>query len=63
MLLYCLLPQILYRTVTINVLRGDDVVLSVEEQVAFRQYTVQEVEMLASLAGLEMQEIYGNAIS
>ena len=42
---YLFLPrpelQILYRTVSINVLKGDDVEQSVEEVVPYRQYTVQ----------------------
>ncbi|KAG2446869.1 hypothetical protein HYH02_008026 [Chlamydomonas schloesseri] len=51
--------QIIFRTVTINVLRGDDVVDSVEEVVPYRQYTVRELELLAKLAGLEQIALYG----
>lgn len=51
--------QIIYRTVTINVLRGDDVVDSVEEVVPYRQFTVRELELLSGMAGLEVCSLYG----
>ncbi|EFJ47378.1 hypothetical protein VOLCADRAFT_92195 [Volvox carteri f. nagariensis] len=51
--------QILYRTVTISVFRGDEAVDSVTEVVAQRQYTVRELELLAGMTGFETQALYG----
>ncbi|GIL89545.1 hypothetical protein Vretimale_1894 [Volvox reticuliferus] len=51
--------QILYRTVTISVFRGDEVVDSVDEVIAQRQYTVRELELLAGMTGFETQALYG----
>ncbi|PNH08460.1 dTDP-3-amino-3,4,6-trideoxy-alpha-D-glucopyranose [Tetrabaena socialis] len=51
--------QIIFRTVTINVLRGDNVVDSVEEVVPYRQFTVRELELLAGMTGFETSALYG----
>lgn len=49
----------MYRTVTINVLRGDDVVHSIGQTVPYRQYTVQEIDLLAHMHGMEVAGLYG----
>jgi SAM-dependent methyltransferase len=51
--------QIVYRTVTISVFRGDEVVDSVDEVVPQRQYTVRELELLAGMTGFETRALYG----
>lgn len=47
--------QILERTVTISALAGDDVLSQLEESVSYRQYTLQEVDLLARMSGLEVR--------
>ncbi|KAG2498731.1 hypothetical protein HYH03_003471 [Edaphochlamys debaryana] len=51
--------QILFRTVTVNVLAGDTAEDVVEEVVPYRQYTVRELELLAGMAGLSTAGLYG----
>ncbi|KAL6753552.1 hypothetical protein V8C86DRAFT_454871 [Haematococcus lacustris] len=52
--------QVLSRHVSLNVLAGEEVVQSVQEVVACRQFTVQEVRLLAAHAGLSLQGLYGD---
>ncbi|GLC72177.1 hypothetical protein PLESTF_001215300 [Pleodorina starrii] len=51
--------QIVYRTVTISVFRGEEVVDAVDEVIAQRQYTVRELELLAGMTGFETRALYG----
>ncbi|KXZ46346.1 hypothetical protein GPECTOR_44g25 [Gonium pectorale] len=51
--------QIIFRTVTINVCRGEDVEEALEEVLPQRQYTVRELELLSGMAGLETVALYG----
>jgi len=52
--------QVLDRTVSISVLKGEEVVQGLEEVVPARQFTVQELELLADNVGLEVVTIYGD---
>lgn len=51
--------QILYRTVALNVLKGEEVLQSLEEVVAYRQYTVRELELIAEMTGFSVEALYG----
>lgn len=51
--------QILYRTVALNVLNGEDTEEVVEEVVPYRQYTVQEMDLLCTIHGLSIEATYG----
>eukprot|EP00195_Chlamydomonas_chlamydogama_P005377 CAMPEP_0202890652 /NCGR_PEP_ID=MMETSP1392-20130828/992_1 /ASSEMBLY_ACC=CAM_ASM_000868 /TAXON_ID=225041 /ORGANISM="Chlamydomonas chlamydogama, Strain SAG 11-48b" /LENGTH=373 /DNA_ID=CAMNT_0049574267 /DNA_START=80 /DNA_END=1201 /DNA_ORIENTATION=+ len=51
--------QIIDRTVSISVLKGEEVEQSIEEVVPYRQYTVQELDLLATMTGLRIQQLYG----
>jgi hypothetical protein len=45
--------------VTINVFQGDDLVEALEEVHPYRQYTAQELDLLARLTGYSVEALYG----
>ena len=52
--------QVLRRAVTISALEGDAVSeVLLEEVVPYRQFTAQEVSLLAAAAGLEVRAFFG----
>eukprot|EP00877_Chromochloris_zofingiensis_P000935 jgi/Chrzof1/10842/Cz05g14060.t1 len=52
--------QVLNRTVTINLMKGEEVSDCLLEQVVpYRQYTAQEVDLLATMTGFQVVGMYG----
>ncbi|KAG1672919.1 hypothetical protein FOA52_012364 [Chlamydomonas sp. UWO 241] len=52
--------QVVHRTVSVNVLRGDEVESSMEEIVMQRQFTVQEIRLMASMHGFVVESFFGD---
>ncbi|MEW5306851.1 MAG: hypothetical protein WDW36_009289 [Sanguina aurantia] len=51
--------QVIDRTVSINVFKGEVLEDSLEEVVQYRQFTVQEIDMLATAHGMKIDGLYG----
>lgn len=53
--------QVLQRTVAIHAMDGDDMGECLLEEVApYRQFTTQEIDLLATAAGLDVVGVYGD---
>lgn len=52
--------QVLHRTVGLSLYAGDDLASSEVETVAQRQFTLQEVDLLARATGFEVVEVHGD---
>ncbi|KAL4421094.1 hypothetical protein ABPG77_009621 [Micractinium sp. CCAP 211/92] len=52
--------QVLHRTVGLSVYVGDDLASSEVETVPQRQFTLQEVDLLARVTGFEVVEVHGD---
>lgn len=55
-------PQVLHRTVGLSLYVGDDLVSSEVETVPQRQFTLQEVDLLARVTGFEVGLLVAEAV-